>query len=253
MIICWYFPYFKKYIFELGRGKAKAKDPSGVSWKMMQHQNGKMAPIFPNSLTPKMQNGTNMPKWQNDKIASYQYPQSNAVSWGNVNNVLKLCRVFEPVSLLLSRLVSSPWLTLAHYGSFWLSLAHSGSLWLSVWLSLAFTGSPLVSPCRSGSLWLSVTPTMAPAGFIWLSVSLSLSLFVSLCLSMALCNSHSGSLKLFLALSGSLWLSVTPTLAPTGSHRHSLDYSGPLWLIIALQFRFYSQRVIWSAFATHAF
>ena len=55
---------------------------------MMQHQNGKMAPIFPNSLTPKLQNGTNMPKWQNDKIANYQYPQSNAVSWGNVNNVL---------------------------------------------------------------------------------------------------------------------------------------------------------------------
>ena len=72
-----------------------------------------------------------------------------------------------------------------------------------------------------------------------------------------LSHAYTGSLWLLvdlsLSLSGSLWLSVTPTLAPTGSHRHSLDYSGPLWLIIALQFRLYSQRVIWSARATHAF
>ena len=90
-----------------------------------------------------------------------------------VSQSFSICCVFETVSLSLSRLVSSPWLTLAHFGSFWLCLAHSGSLWLS----LCF-------------LWLLPPHLVSP------------------CLSLALCDSHSGSHWLSLPLSGLLWPSL---------------------------------------------
>ena len=59
------------------------------------------------------------------------------------------------VSLSLSLLVSSPWLTLS--GCHKLILVPSGSNWLFLWLSLALTGS------LSVSLWLSMALSDSPA------------------------------------------------------------------------------------------